>query len=799
MPRKKDTISELVKKAPAKSKPAVKRAAKKTEVKKDVKVKKSVSKLDLKAEAISIKKQVAKIIKESEQTKATKDEASVTLPKNAPIRLLEKKILLQNLFSESVIKSAYKIAYVSSICLILVGATLATSQFLPHEFDKQLSEVIGSTDAGTVNTLDPTLSSTPALIGKVEFDFVTSIPDYVTEDLPVKFVATNASNVLAKVLMVGKTGFFEVQTESLSNSAYKATIPASKLAIGYYELRIYVKPANGDPATSFSSSKFFAGNKDQEDFYKSMQDSSNDSTESDDTTNDEDSNSTNTDSSNDTDSVDETAADTEEEEEEPVQEVEKEAIPSPENLEFEIVSPLSTISNTAIFTTKNTQQFNFLELYLRPSQSLTPRFVTLASKRLDNWQFVFDTKNIPNGEYEFFAKTKKDDKTYVSKSMKIKIYNQTSLSTNQVKPIGDNRTEPIDTQIKKEPVEEREFSSINNEEDYSSSEDIIRVDNSKTEAEKILLNNSDEISDLLRRYAIAVQAGDPALVKSVEESINKRRTELALKTLNNDSTHYLSDDIEEEMTQKIEKLQEKVVAFEALRKEKSGGSTAIDSDSDGISDLDEEKLYKTDAKEPDTDGDGVSDGIEIMRGFDPLDEKIESMISFESPKEAVGLVRSDVLEVKEVLPVIKAEQNSAELVSAEIRGKALPNSIVNIYIFSTPIVVTVRTDADGSFVYTFDKELEDGKHDVYVAMTDNTGDIVAQSNAFSFVKQAQAFTPVDAAESQVVAVETPVDSVKNTYNTVIGVGILALGLILLMLGISLRKKPSEVIEENISV
>ena len=105
--------------------------------------------------------------------------------------------------------------------------------------------------------------------------------------------------------------------------------------------------------------------------------------------------------------------------------------------------------------------------------------------------------------------------------------------------------------------------------------------------------------------------------------------------------------------------------------------------------------------------------------------------------------------------------------------------------------MTIKTDTDGSFVYTFDKELEDGRHDVYVAVTDNAGKIMAQSNPFSFIKRAEAFTPVDAAEAEIITTEIITDSSGNTYNMVIGIGILALGTILLMLGISLRSKKDE--------
>ena len=45
--------------------------------------------------------------------------------------------------------------------------------------------------------------------------------------------------------------------------------------------------------------------------------------------------------------------------------------------------------------------------------------------------------------------------------------------------------------------------------------------------------------------------------------------------------------------------------------------TAIDSDCDGLTNA-EEKLYGTDPNNPDTDGDGYSDGVEVKSGYDPL-------------------------------------------------------------------------------------------------------------------------------------------------------------------------------------
>jgi hypothetical protein len=54
-------------------------------------------------------------------------------------------------------------------------------------------------------------------------------------------------------------------------------------------------------------------------------------------------------------------------------------------------------------------------------------------------------------------------------------------------------------------------------------------------------------------------------------------------------------------------------------KEKEMGTSDIDfdTDHDGLADADEVKIWKTDPKKADTDGDGYSDGLEVFGGFNP--------------------------------------------------------------------------------------------------------------------------------------------------------------------------------------
>ncbi len=243
----------------------------------------------------------------------------------------------------------------------------------------------------------------------------------------------------------------------------------------------------------------------------------------------------------------------------------------------------------------------------------------------------------------------------------------------------------------------------------------------------------------------------------------------------------------DDQTDAVVSTEQKNAETQKLIEERIGEKVSLDSDSDGISNYDEVTLYKTNPYNLDTDGDGFIDGAEIISGHDPLDSKSEALITYQSPKEE-GVVRVDILEVTSIssaLPDSDVLTDSPAIPVALISGKALPNSFVTLYIFSTPIIVTLKTDQDGGWNYRFDKEIEDGEHEVYVGITDNAGKIVAKSNAFAFVKKAQAFTASDAAnEASSVPVIVQEKSFLSQYMIylVLSVSVTAIGLVLIILG-----------------
>jgi len=193
---------------------------------------------------------------------------------------------------------------------------------------------------------------------------------------------------------------------------------------------------------------------------------------------------------------------------------------------------------------------------------------------------------------------------------------------------------------------------------------------------------------------------------------------------------------------------------------------AQDSDGDGLANH-EEVVIGTDPLNPDTDGDGKLDGEEVSHGTDPLDSNTDDTIEYEEPSDS-GETKEDIFKVSAVsnveretpsAPKPQPGATSTETSSTssipqapvststaaasnkiKIEGKAIPNSFVVLYIYSQkPTVVTVKTDENGNWTYMLDKTLKDGRHEVYAAVTNNSGRIVAKSRPFSFfVKQARA-------------------------------------------------------------
>ena len=469
--------------------------------------------------------------------------------------------------------------------------------------------------------------------------------------------------------------------------------------------------------------------------------------------------------------------------------------------------------NNFRFLIRNIADSRFVEVYAAPELSNNPRFLGLAIQRDNVWVYHFNGNNLPVGNYEVFVKASIAGNILKSEPALFKVTK--SITTQPPKVISDTDEVVFSEKIKRTFEEQSKSTTTNNisllekrityfEKFDKERESINNINEQittelvetpiKREAVELLNQDKDKLNRLLKRYASTLQGEDKNLNRRAKEEITKFRDSLVTESTFNTKTKDISAQIAVELDKEIERLQKKVERYETLIRERSE-LIGKDSDNDGITDFDEVNLYKTDINSPDTDGDGVLDGVEIVGGYNPNDADLEAVITFHSPKD-VNYIDEENMKIVSVTPVIETDAKQGGVpILAEIKGKGLPNSFVTLFIYSSPTVVSVKTDENGDFVYTFTKELEDGNHEVYIAITDNKGEIVARSNPFQFVKTAEAFTPVDAKNSESINYN---EHYKNTelssYNIVAAMGIVSFGLILLMLGHTLRGRSEKISE-----
>lgn len=224
---------------------------------------------------------------------------------------------------------------------------------------------------------------------------------------------------------------------------------------------------------------------------------------------------------------------------------------------------------------------------------------------------------------------------------------------------------------------------------------------------------------------------------------------------------------EEDKARDVQSLNvESDVVFETFRfmhREELGDT--VDSDGDGIIDYDEVYVYKTNPFDPFTSGGPLTDGERLLLGLNPAHDTFD-VVPVESPmlfKEAhapfFAIESIEMISERESLSSVDKNVSSTSNVSIRIVGVAPPFSFVTLYVYSNPIVVTVRADKDGRFVYTLDEIIEDGSHEIHVASVNTNGKILAKSDAIPFVKTAEAIEYTPAMVSEVTG---PVDDAVHT-------------------------------------
>jgi hypothetical protein len=698
----------------------------------------------------------------------------LVLPSTISIRAREKALVLFEAVSKDFENSARQVAYISGLCFILLGASMSLAFTTPFSGDvQQQASTITSGSTTLSNTTQTVSNTTPTPIVKPTFVLLDPLPVEVLGKTTHRLDVARALHVDVKLYALDTNSVNGLQVDDDPNgSRFTFTLDNTQLKPGQYVAKLMVESEIDRSIHTFILGSFLVP-------YPPTNATSGTGSSAPTTTAIDDTIDTQV-----VNAVTPTSTTT----------------TSPTIPTLRLRVPSGDLSGQLALKIEPSAPVNDVRLSVRSLKSITPILNSSAEFRNGAWYYFLNTENIPNGDYELVAHSRFNDDPIKSNAAKVRIANflpapipepAATAPVQTVPPVDTTvGTAPSGDETSAESTPLRTFSEFSLEEVSDFTAPAVEMDvEVEFEIDAVFAQYKDELRELLKRYAIAQQSGDPLMLQLALQALDDAKQRLVNDVLSNPAANHLADNIDEELGGRFDMLQKRIDTFEELRRTASNNESASDKDNDGISDYDEQFLYNSNPEAPDTDNDGILDGIEIMGGYNPTDPSAEAIIKYELPQESFAVIDNELLKVVAIAPVIRNDLNEEDPeVQAEIRGRGLPNSFVTLYIFSSPTIVTVRTDQDGSFVYTFEKELEDGEHEVYVAVTDNTGWIVAQSNPFKFIKEAQAFTPVDSEAPATTEVAQYNLQSLDVYNVIVGLGILALGLILLMLGVGLRER-----------
>ncbi|MEK7531627.1 MAG: Ig-like domain-containing protein [Patescibacteria group bacterium] len=475
-----------------------------------------------------------------------------------------------------------------------------------------------------------------------------------------------------------------------------------------------------------------------------------------------------------------------------------------------------------------------VELYYRREGSLTDFYLgSLLRKGTDEkmWGLLWDSRNAPNSHISVFPRVKNQYGTYDGRALYFLVSNAhepfTTIESQQVRDIiQEKNPEVVEAQkeaTKQSGTNEKEIKeniailldNYSNKVAERAVKAPVRVGNrtiqnreayeAKRKIEEEATRAKKDLQETLEKRAMTLHKVQDGGFISEEAKVEiLHQVDDALKSIDEEATkHGISvslvekESVKQDISAQVTTLQTVITKRDELVRERTGLNIFLDSDKDAVSDFDEVNLYGTDPLVADTDKDGYNDGQEVLHGFDPLDSKSEVPIVYQDPKkqgeEDKGLLRvsaitldtSTSLGATEVVSKGSPRTETSQQTTFQrdgrlvLEGSAPPNSFATLYIFSTPIIVTVRAQANGVWKYTLDKELEDGNHEVYVAITNNSGEIVAKSSPLSFVKEASAVTIINAAGESGKSKQT-LFSDTNLYALVfLGFGVVVSALVLL--------------------
>jgi hypothetical protein len=376
-------------------------------------------------------------------------------------------------------------------------------------------------------------------------------------------------------------------------------------------------------------------------------------------------------------------------------------------------------------------------------QEPTKETIAQNYKKIENEKIVnkieeFVNKNQEEIIKEIDLKEKKNEKERIENAINLLQKEHKEISKNKPKIPFLEAFSFVKGDKEKNIKEKEDALMATNETIRLDSEELSGIRTGKEQIKKQIKDTLDKAAESVIETAGTVIKENPATKNIVQEKLQ---------------------DTQNKVEEQLEKL-EKIVLEKETAKQEMKIVAAKDSDNDNISDEEEIKIG-TDPVNADSDGDGYLDGVEKEGGFDPLNSSPADRIIYETPEKSKAPI-SENYQIKKVEMIDLSPKEKR----IKIEGKGTPNSFVTIYLYSEPLILITKVDAEGNFVYVLDKPLTEGVHRVYVAITNNEGKIKKRSEVFNFLK-----TPV--AVAAIVPpvfpeeVASPAERLYNVYTFLI--------------------------------
>lgn len=753
------------------------------------------------------KKKVVKATTEQPKTTPKSEVETVFVPGAASLRLLEKAELYRLWYKNNFPLQVAKIARVGGYAFIFLGTLLATAAYLTNKDAAEYRAAVVCSNSVCSEVDDADLPPTAPLI-----TFKNSLPENLKSDtdIIVKIENTTDFKVYVKNLTTGERTEL-TYLEALPESQYRYLVSPQALSTEAHQMIAEVEQVGA--LYKFLGPQFTVEKKEEvkeieeilpaeptETLSTSVIETKEEELEeTEDVVTDEMSETPTTEAEI------EVSPDEEVDEEE---ELEQESEETEELLREQAVSEAAPIT-TAIEGSNNAEYLKILTadmlpeavyVYSEVAASGQPLYLGQATLVHGEWIFSLSALQLPSLDHFLYASFEVEGITYRSTGVSFSpSYTDEILVDGSISLL----VQKVDLALleKENPYNRAQyFSELNSTSSaiFERSNELQFADNELLDTlDEYLLSESDSLNELLAKYAQVTQVGKKYLITLADNTLNRHASAVSRQIADDISDRGAVPTLQTVLSLRYQKLKELIAEEESKLNQETSSLTSRDTDSDGISDYDEITVYTTSPVSADSDMDGVIDSVEILTSSNPLESDLLAVVSLGHVSE--DITYDEVVTISEIEPLIsRTQEHDIDNVQALVHGKSVPNSYVHIVSSSMGTVGVIKTNASGDFSYTLEQALPDRRHEIVAVIADTAGNIVASSRPHIFTKTESEFVAA-AAGSQNVFFGTDEARVAIQFSTITtAMGVVALGLVLLLLNHALRNRKTLPTKEKVA-